>query len=51
MLGVYLYLSWNFDYWTKRGVKSPKAKLLLGNLPNAVLRKESLVTDYGKLYE
>lgn len=51
LLAIYVYLSWNFDYWIRRGIQSPKAKLLLGNLPNAILRKESLVADFGKLYE
>jgi hypothetical protein len=49
-LAVYVYLTWNFDYWSKLGVPSPKAKVLLGNLPNILLRKEHLTYDFDKLY-
>lgn len=30
---LYIYLTWNFNYWKKRGVCSPKPKLFHGNYP------------------
>lgn len=48
---VYYYLTYNFDYWWKNNVPSAKAKILLGNLPNVLLRKEHLVYDFEKLYK
>lgn len=50
VLIIYLYLTWNFDYWSKRGVPSAKAKVLLGNLPNSMLGKEHFSSDFDKLY-
>jgi cytochrome P450 family 28 len=48
---VYVYLTWNFDYWFKRGVPAPKAKVLLGDLPNGLTRKENVVYDIEKIYK
>lgn len=48
---VYVYLTWNFDYWFKRGVPSPKATVLLGDLPNGMLRKENVTYDIAKIYK
>ncbi|CAG9805403.1 unnamed protein product [Chironomus riparius] len=47
---LYLYLIWNFSYWSKRRVPSPKAKVLLGDLPNGILRKENMAYDFERLY-
>ncbi|KAL7036966.1 hypothetical protein ACKWTF_009019 [Chironomus riparius] len=47
---VYIYLTWNFDYWTKRGVLSLKARVLLGDLPNGLLKTENVIYDIGKIY-
>lgn len=51
VVAFYIYLTWNYDYWVKRGVSSPKPKVLLGNLPNAVSRKEHVTYDLCKIYE
>jgi uncharacterized membrane protein YcaP (DUF421 family) len=48
-LAVY-YLTYNFDYWWKQNVPSPKARILLGNLPNLMLRKKHLTYDFDKIY-
>ncbi|CAG9805404.1 unnamed protein product [Chironomus riparius] len=47
---LYVYLTWNFDYWFKRGVPAPKARVLLGDLPNGLTRKENVVYDIEKIY-
>ncbi|XP_058061357.1 probable cytochrome P450 28a5 [Anopheles bellator] len=48
--GLYLFLAWEFNYWEKRGVKGPKPKLLLGNLPYLLTRKRNMVYNYEQLY-
>ncbi|CAO1400894.1 unnamed protein product [Diamesa hyperborea] len=50
LLGIYLYLSWNFNYWAKRGVVSPKPRIILGSLPNVIQRKENVIYDIEKIY-
>lgn len=48
---LYVYLTWNFDYWAKRGVLSPKTKILLGDLPSGLLRNVHAAYDIQKIYE
>ena len=38
---VYKYLSWNFDFWKKRGVAGPKPKVPFGNFGDLILQKRS----------
>lgn len=41
-LVFYLYLTWNFNYWRKRGVKGPVPQAYLGTFPKtAKLDKNS----------
>ena len=49
-LALYVYLTWNFDYWSKLGVPSPRPRVLLGNLPSILLRKRHLTYDFDKIY-
>jgi cytochrome P450 family 28 len=51
ILLVYVWLTWNFDYWSKRGVPAAKARVLLGSLPNMVLRKENIKYDFDRIYK
>ncbi|CAO1411536.1 unnamed protein product [Diamesa serratosioi] len=51
LLALYVYLTWNFDYWTKRGVTQAKTRVLLGSLPNIILRKEHLTEDLDRIYK
>ncbi|KAL7036967.1 hypothetical protein ACKWTF_009020 [Chironomus riparius] len=48
---LYVYLTWNFDYWTKRGIPAPKAKVLFGDLPNGLTRKKHVAYDIQVLYD
>ncbi|CAD7092574.1 unnamed protein product [Hermetia illucens] len=47
---LYLFLTFNFNYWKKRGVLGPKPRLLLGNIPNIVLRKRNFQYDIIDIY-
>jgi len=48
---VYVYLTWNFDYWSKRGIPAPKARVLFGDLPNGLTRKKHAAYDIQVIYE
>ncbi|XP_052869184.1 probable cytochrome P450 28a5 [Anopheles cruzii] len=47
---VYLFLSWNFGYWEKYGVKGLKPKLLYGNIPYLLTHKRHIVYNYDQIY-
>ncbi|CAG2117140.1 unnamed protein product, partial [Medioppia subpectinata] len=55
LIGLYLYLSRNFNYWSSRGIKGPKPIILLGNVWELFFRTFQEVEDnrlekYGKIY-
>nr|NP_001351649.1 probable cytochrome P450 28a5 [Aedes albopictus] len=47
---IYLFLSWNFNYWKKLNVAGPKPSLLFGNLPNVLMQKQHIFYEYQKIY-
>nr|XP_029718734.1 uncharacterized protein LOC109429227 [Aedes albopictus] len=47
---IYLFLSWNFNYWKKLNVAGPKPNLLFGNLPNVLMQKQHIFYEYQKIY-
>lgn len=50
LLLLYVYMTWNFDYWSKRGVPSMKATVLLGNMPSTIFRNRHVTYDFDKIY-
>lgn len=46
----YIFLTWNFNYWKKRGIIGPKPKVLFGNTPNVILQKRSVLLDIQEIY-
>lgn len=48
---AYIFLTWNFDYWAKQGIKGPKPKLIYGNFPGLVNRKRNLSYDIQDIYK
>lgn len=48
---LYIFLTWNFNYWTKQGVPGPKPTILVGNFPGAFRQKESIVYEIDKIYK
>ncbi|XP_061401241.1 probable cytochrome P450 28d1 [Musca vetustissima] len=48
--GIYVYLTWNFDHWRKRGVPGPIPQVLLGTFPGTVLGKRNLIYDLDNIY-
>lgn len=52
LLAFYLYLTWNFDYWTRRGVGGPIPRAYLGNFPKTALldKNSNYMTEMGEIY-
>lgn len=40
-LSLYLYLTWNFDYWKRRGVVGPRPRPYVGTFPKTALLDKS----------
>lgn len=36
-LSLYLYLTWNFDFWRKRGVAGPIPRAYVGTFPKTAM--------------
>ncbi|XP_055681613.1 probable cytochrome P450 28d1 [Lutzomyia longipalpis] len=49
--GIYFFLKWNYNYWEKRGIPSPKPGLFVGNFPGAVKQKVHIIYEMQKIYE
>lgn len=39
-IAFYLYLTWNFNYWRKRGVAGPSPRVYVGTFPKTALLDE-----------
>ncbi|GAB0098876.1 Cytochrome P450 [Sergentomyia squamirostris] len=52
-LGIlfYVFMTWHFDYWRKRGIPGPTPRFLFGNAPSFITQKEYIAYDYDKLYK
>lgn len=37
VLSLYLYLTWNFEYWKRRGVAGPRPRPFVGTFPKTAL--------------
>lgn len=42
ILLLYVYLTWNNNYWKKRGIQSDEPKLIFGSLKDSFFMKRSL---------
>lgn len=51
ILSLYIFITWNFDYWFKLNVPSPATRVLLGDLPNEFLRRLHVCCDVDKIYK
>ncbi|EDV30596.2 uncharacterized protein Dana_GF20599 [Drosophila ananassae] len=51
MLPIYLYLTWNHKYWSKRGLTTARPLTVLGTYPGLLTRKSNLVIDIQKIYD
>ncbi|XP_030377489.1 probable cytochrome P450 28a5 [Scaptodrosophila lebanonensis] len=47
---VYIYMTWGFNHWQKRGVPGPKPKAFTGNYPNLYTMKRHAIYDIQDIY-
>lgn len=48
---IYLYLTWNFNYWHNLGIPAPKdTRILVGDFPNSISRKKHNFYDFDAIY-
>lgn len=50
IFGLYIYLTWNFDYWKKLGVPYDKPVILTGSLSDVILGKQHISEHQKSLY-
>lgn len=48
---INIYLTWNFNYWTKRGVPGPKPLPLFGSFKGSFLQKVNQLDEIDKIYK
>ncbi|PSN43538.1 Cytochrome P450 9e2 [Blattella germanica] len=48
---IYLYLTWNHNYWKKRGIPYAKPSLLFGNVKESTLFQKFIGDVYVELYK
>lgn len=48
---VYVYLTWNFNYWKDRGVLGPKPIPVIGSFPGVFSRKRSAAYEINDVYK
>ncbi|XP_011187413.2 probable cytochrome P450 309a2 [Zeugodacus cucurbitae] len=50
LLPIYLYLTWNFNYWRKRGLHNALPLTILGSFPSIITRNRNLLYEIDRLY-
>lgn len=52
LLALYVYLTWNFDYWRRRGVAGPVPRAYLGTFPKTALmdQKSNYLIEMNEIY-
>ncbi|XP_037707984.1 probable cytochrome P450 28d1 [Drosophila subpulchrella] len=48
---IYIFLTWNFNYWKKRGIPSAKSWPFVGSFPSIFTQKRNVVYDIDEIYE
>lgn len=50
LLPTYIYLTWNFNYWQKRGLRSALPLTILGSFPSILTRSRNLLYEIDVIY-
>lgn len=50
LLPLYLYLTWNFNYWQKRGLHNALPLTLFGSFPSILTQNRNLLYEIDRLY-
>ncbi|XP_017043668.1 probable cytochrome P450 28d1 [Drosophila ficusphila] len=48
---IYVFLTWNFDYWRKRGIPTASSWPLVGSFPSVFTKKRNLAYDIDEIYQ
>ncbi|XP_039502317.1 probable cytochrome P450 28d2 isoform X1 [Drosophila santomea] len=48
---VYVFLTWNFNYWKKRGIRTASTWPFVGSFPSIFTRKRNIAYDIDDIYE
>jgi len=48
---IYVFLTWNFSYWKKRGIPTAKSWPFVGSFPSVFTQKRNVVYDIDEIYE
>ena len=48
---IYIYFTWNNDYWLKRGVAFAKPSLFFGNFKGSFLQKKHGAYEVDEIYK
>jgi hypothetical protein len=51
VLAIYYFLTYNFDYWKKRGIVGPKPTAFFGNTPSLFTQKVHIAYEYDQIYK
>ncbi|KAH8341314.1 hypothetical protein KR059_002579 [Drosophila kikkawai] len=48
---IYRFLTWNFDHWRKKGIRTAPTWPLVGSFPSIFTRRRNIAYDYDDIYE
>lgn len=48
---IYVYFTWNFNYWKKRNVFGPEPLPFFGNYPKSAVLLQNIIYEQQTLYE
>lgn len=51
LAALYLFFTWNFNYWKNVGVTGPQPRILFGNLPSILTKKRHVFYEYLQIYK
>nr|XP_014098661.2 probable cytochrome P450 28d1 [Bactrocera oleae] len=47
---IYSFLTWNLNYWEKRGIKQAKSYTLVGSFPSTFSHQRNIAYDFDDIY-
>lgn len=47
---IYVFLTWNFNYWKKRGIPTAKSWPFVGSFPSVFTQKRNMIYDVDDIY-
>uniref|UniRef100_A0A1B0CGS0 Cytochrome n=1 Tax=Lutzomyia longipalpis TaxID=7200 RepID=A0A1B0CGS0_LUTLO len=51
VIAIYVYFTWHFDHWAKKGIPGPNARFFFGNFPSNVTQSRNMVYDADDIYQ